>query len=161
MTGRHKANGAAERTTGGSYRTFVDNTVTLQERNVRFALEMVDGSIREFRRQAASNRIMFRKLVEHTGGQQSVLQTLVGKSIDAYADLLFAPLCYYREALRSVAIEAGDGSLPLENYNELTVEEVSKKRKDLSGQEVWAIRSYEKQHKNRIELLERLDRALV
>ncbi len=54
-----------------------------------------------------------------------------------------------------------NGSLPIENYDELTLGEVSEKLGDLSGQEIRAVRSYERRHKNRGELLERLDRALV
>jgi len=51
--------------------------------------------------------------------------------------------------------------LPLENYDEFTAKDVSEKIEDLGALEVQAVRSYERRHKNRGELLERLDRSLV
>jgi hypothetical protein len=56
-----KANKAAERlaeTTRDSFGTILDHAVALQERNVRFAQGLVDGSIKEFRHQVESNRAM-------------------------------------------------------------------------------------------------------
>ena len=90
---------------------------------------------------------------------------LFGGPANAYADLFFAPFHYFREVPRSVASEdlasGGNGGLPIQDYDRLTVGEVSEKLGDLSGQETRAVRSYERRHKNRGELLERLDRALV
>jgi len=51
-TNVEKANMAAENlaeTTRDSYQTVVDHAVGLQERNVRFAQGVVDGSIKELR----------------------------------------------------------------------------------------------------------------
>ncbi len=53
------------------------------------------------------------------------------------------------------------GELPLENYDKLTAEDVSRKIKDLGALGVQAVHSYERHHKNRAELLERLDCSLV
>ena len=132
MDGRNAFNEAAEqlaRTSVGPYKTLMDNTIALQERNVWFAL------------------------------------ALFGGPANAYADLFFAPFHYFQEGSRSMASEGlesgGNGSLPIENYDKLTVGEVSEKLRDLSGRETRAVRSYERRHKNRGELLERLDRALV
>ncbi len=164
MVSRNGFNEAVERlarTSVGSYRTLMDNTVALQERNVWFALSIIDGSLGELRRQAESNRATGRGLPE---GRQSAFQTLVGGPVNTYMKLLFAPF-YFPEGPRSMVPEGFDGgangSLPIENYDELTLGEVSEKLGDLSGQEIRAVRSYERRHKNRGELLERLDRALV
>lgn len=76
----------------------------------------------------------------------------------AYTSLLFAPLSYV-EGMRTAA---GEGEAPpLENYDALTVEEVSERIGDLGALEVRAVRSYEERHKNRLELLERLDRSMI
>ena len=145
------------RTTGESYKAFVDSTITLQERNVRFALDMVGDSIQELHRQAESNRILTRELAE-----QSASRRLAENPADTYAGFLFTPFSYYRQVLRSLAPENGrEDSLPFENYDGLTVQEVSEKLEDLSEPEVRAVRSYERRHKNRGELLERFVRALV
>lgn len=164
MDSRNAFNQAAERlarTSVGSYKTLMDNTVALQERNVWFALGIIDGSLGELRRQAESNRAVSRR----NKGQQSTLQALVGESINTYVDLFFAPFHYFQEGPRSMASgdlkSGGNDNLPIENYDKLTVGEVSEKLGGLSGRETRAVRSYERRHKNRRELLERLDRALV
>jgi hypothetical protein len=98
-----KANEAVERvaeTTKDSYQTLIDHTVALQERNVRFAQGVVDNSIKELRTQAESNRAMSRELVERAEAQRGAFQTLVGESVDAYMDLIYAPLSYYKEGLQ-------------------------------------------------------------
>ena len=99
-----KANEAAEKlaeTTRDSYQTVVDHAVGLQERNVRFAQGMVDDSINELRHQVESNRAMTREFVERVEKQRDAYQTLVGQSFNAYMDLAYAPLSYYKEGLQA------------------------------------------------------------
>ena len=103
-TNVEKANKAAEKlaeTTRDSYQTVVDHAVGLQERNVRFAQGVVDGSIKELRHQAESNRAMTQELVERVEKQRDAYQTLVGQFLDAYMDLAYAPLSYYKEGLQA------------------------------------------------------------
>lgn len=102
MANRDKANKAAEylaETTRDSYQTVVDHAVGMQERNVRFAQEVVDGSIKELRYQAESNRAMTQEFVERAEKQRDAFQTLIGESVDAYMDFVYAPLNYYKEGL--------------------------------------------------------------
>ncbi|HEX5975323.1 MAG TPA: hypothetical protein VFY57_09210, partial [Rubrobacteraceae bacterium] len=97
-------NRAAERlaeTTRDSFGTVVDHAVGLQERNVRFAQGVVEGSIRELRQQAESNRALTQELVDRAERQRDALQTLVEESVDAYMDLAYAPLSYYKEGLEA------------------------------------------------------------
>ena len=51
-------------------------------------------------------------------------------------------------------------ALPLKDYDDLGVEEVEKKAKGLSKDEIQNLFDYEKQHKNRKTLVEALDRKL-
>jgi hypothetical protein len=51
-------------------------------------------------------------------------------------------------------------ALPLKDYDDLGVEEVEKKAKGLSKNEIQDLLDYEKQHKNRQTLVEALDRKL-
>jgi methyl-accepting chemotaxis protein len=102
MADMDKANKAAERlaeTTRDSFGTVVDHAVDLQERNVRFAQELVDDSIKELRYQAESNRALTQELVERVERQRDAFQTLLEESVDAYVDLAYAPLSYYKEGL--------------------------------------------------------------
>ena len=99
-----RANEAAEKlaeTTRDSYQAVLDHAVGLQERNVRFAQGVVDESIEELRHQVESNRAMTRELAEHIEKQREAYQALVGRSFDAYMDLVYAPLAYYRENLEA------------------------------------------------------------
>jgi hypothetical protein len=103
-TNVERANEAAEKlaeATRDSYQVVVDHAVGLQERNVRFAQGVVDESIKELRHQAETNRAMTRELVERVEKQRDAYQALVGRSLDAYMDLAYAPLSYYKEGLEA------------------------------------------------------------
>ena len=70
MATMEKTNRAVERlaeNTRDSYQTVVDHAVGLQERNVRFAQGIVDGTIKELRHQAESNRSVAGELFERAG----------------------------------------------------------------------------------------------
>jgi hypothetical protein len=99
-----KANKAAERltkTTGDSYKTVVDHTVALQERNLKFWQAAFDGAVREIRGQAESNRELTQELVDRAEGQRDAFRTLFEESVDAYMDLAYAPFSYYKEGLET------------------------------------------------------------
>ena len=99
-----KANRAAERlaeTTRDSFGTILDHAVGLQERNVRFAQGLVDGSIKELRSQVESNQAMTQELVERAEKQREAFQTLLEESVDAYVDLTYVPFSYYKESLEA------------------------------------------------------------
>jgi len=51
-------------------------------------------------------------------------------------------------------------ALPLNDYDDLGVEEVEKKAKGLSKDDIQSLLDYEKQHKNRKTLVEALDRKV-
>jgi hypothetical protein len=165
-------NKAAERlveATWDTYKTLVNHTLTLQQRNAKFVQEMVDDSIEELRRQAENNRAMTRELLELAEGQREVFRELIEASVlDAYTNFLFAPFTpfsYYREEMRSVSTEViqrgSNGSLPIENYDELSIRQISKRLEGLSEHEIRIIRYYEERHKNRETLLKQLDSKLI
>ena len=104
MANVDKANKAAERLAGAtrdSFQAVVDHAVGLQERNVRFAQDLVDSSIKELRHQAESNRAMTQELVERAEKQRDAFQTLVEESVDTYMDLVYAPFSYYKEGMEA------------------------------------------------------------
>ena len=104
MVTAEKTNKAVERlaeTTRDSYQTVVDHAVGLQERNVRFAQGMVDGTIKELHHQAESNRNVVGELFERAEDQRDAYRTLVERSLDAYMDLAYTPFNYYKEGLEA------------------------------------------------------------
>ncbi len=65
------------------------------------------------------------------------------------------------EATRKAELQAAVlGALQTEDYNELTVAEISNKLDDLSVEDLKKVREYEKRNKNRETLIEQFDRKL-
>jgi len=182
-----KTNRAAEnlvKSTGDAYKTVVDHSLSVGERNVRFTQGIVDAWTREIQGQTESNRAMTQELVERAEKQRGALQTLVGESVNAYMDMVHAPFSYYKQGLRLVednvkqvteitrdatrqatntttaAPREATGGFPVPNYDNLTVEDVSKKLDKLSAAQLREVRDYEKKNKNRETLIEQFDRKL-
>ncbi len=145
---------------GDTYKVVVDHFAAQQERSVRFAQEVLDGAVREVRHQAESNRSLTQELVERAEQQRGAYRTLVEQSVDAYMDLLHAPLSYYKQGLRVVEGEIDRASFPIANYDELNVAEISKHIDRLSAAQIREIREYEKRNKNRETLIDQFDRKL-
>jgi hypothetical protein len=163
MATMEKTNRAAEqlaKTTGDSYKTVVDHTVALQERNVKFWQEAFDGAVREVRGQAESNRALTQELVERAERQRDAFRTLLDESVDAYVDLVYAPFAYYRQGLRLVETGVNGGGFPIPGYDELNVGEISERLDGLTAAQIREVREYEKRNKNRETLIEQLDRKL-
>jgi len=99
MANKEEANEATQRlvmkTVQDSYGAVVDRVVGLQERNVRFAQSLVEGSIRGMHRQSERNWGMTEELVERAEEQSDAFRTLVQESVDVYVDLLCTPFSYY------------------------------------------------------------------
>ncbi len=162
MATMEKANKAAERlakTTGDSYKTVVDHTVALQERNLKFWRGAFDDAAREVQSQAESNRSVTRELVERFERQRDASRTLLGESADAYTDLVYAPFAYFRQGLRLV--ETGtNGGFPIPGYDDKNVAEIYDRLDGLTAAQLREVREYEKGNKNRETLIEQLDRKL-
>jgi len=154
-------NSTAERlakTSADSYKLIIDHVVARQERNVRFAREMFGEAVHEIRHQAQSNRALTQELVERAEMQRDAFRTLVGESVDAYTDLLYAPLAYYKQGLRLV--ESEGAGFPISGYDELNVKEIGERLDGMSAAEIRRVREYEKRNKNRETLVEQFDRKL-
>lgn len=148
------------KTSGDTYKLVVDHFAAQQERNVRFAQEVLDGTVREVRHQARSNRELTQELVERAERQRGAYQTLVEQSVDAYMDLLYAPLSYYKEGLRVVEGELERATFPIAGYDELNVDEISRYIDALTAAQIREVREYETRNKNRETLIEQFDRKL-
>ena len=163
MATMEKTNRAVEqlaKTTGDSYKTIIDHTVALQERNVRFAQGLVDGTIEELRQQAESNRAIVGELVEHAERQRDAFQTLVEESLDMYPDMFDAPFAYFRQGMELVESGMTGGGFPIANYDEMNVAEIGVRLDGLTAAQIRELREYEKRNKNRETLIEQLDRKL-
>ena len=163
MDTMEKANRTVEhlaKTSADSYKTVIDHVVAQQERNVKFAREIFDGTAREIRHQAESNRALGQELIERAEQQHDAFQALVGESADVYRDLLSTPFSFYGQGLRLVEVEANRAAFPIAGYDELNVKEIADRLDSLSAAELRTIREYEKRNKNRETLIEQFDRKL-
>jgi hypothetical protein len=158
-----KANRTVEhlaKTSADSYKTVIDHVVAQQERNVKFAREIFDGTAREIRHQAESNRTLGQELIERAEQQRDAFQALVVESADVYRDLLSTPLSFYRQGLRLVENEANRAAFPIAGYDELNVKEIADRLDSFTAAEIRTIREYEKRNKNRETLIDQFDRKL-
>ena len=156
-----RINRTAERlakTSADSHKMVIDHMVARQERNVRFAQEMFGGTVREIRHQAESNRALTQELAERAEMQRDAFRTLVGESVDAYTDLLYAPFVYYKQGLRLV--ESEGAGFPIAGYDVLNVKEIGDRLDGMTAAEIRTVRQYEKRNKNRETLIEQFDRKL-
>ena len=163
MDTMEKTNKTAERLAksgGDAYKLVVDHFAAQQERNIRFTQEVLDGAVREVRHQAESTQELTRELVERVEKQREEYQAFVEQSFGAYADLLYAPLSYYKQGLRVVEGEMERVAFPIANYDEQNVGEISGKIDGLSAAQIREVREYEKRNKNRETLIEQFDRKL-
>src|ERR671920_486168 len=85
--------------------------------------------------------------------QQQTLQQIAQEVLGSYSKLFNIPLSYAQEGLR-------DAQLPIEGYDELTVEEVSGRLDALSSEDLREVRDYEERTKKRETILEQLDRRI-
>ena len=92
MDTMERTNRTAQRlmkTSADSYKMVVDHMVAQQERNVRFTQGLLEGTARELRHQAESNRSVVGELVKRSETQRDAYRTLVGEWLEAYTDLLY------------------------------------------------------------------------
>jgi signal transduction histidine kinase len=85
--------------------------------------------------------------------QQQSFQQMTQEVMSTYSRLFNIPLSYAKEGIR-------DARFPIEDYDKLTVEEVSVGLDSLSAEELREVRDYEERNKNRETILEQLDRKI-
>src|SRR5215204_1198289 len=91
--------------------------------------------------------------MEQAQQQQQSFQQMTQEMLGSYSQLFNIPLSYAKEGLR-------DARFPIEDYDGLTVEEVSSRVGSLSTEELREVRDYEERNKNRETVLEQLDRKI-
>jgi oligoendopeptidase F len=85
--------------------------------------------------------------------QQQAFQEMTREVLNTYTQLFSIPVSYAQEGLKTARF-------PIEDYDELTVDEVSGRLEGLSVEELRMIRDHEERNKNRDTILEQLDRRI-
>jgi hypothetical protein len=163
------------RTAQDSTRIVTDYVVQAQELNTRFAQRAFETWIDASRRQTELGQSVAQQLFGKAEEQTDAFRNLYGQWIGLpwsvpfsgfpFPGTSYAPRSFQRQGMRLVetaagAIPGGNGSFPIENYDELTVDEISSELGNLSTVELETVRGYEKHNKNRETLLHEIERKI-
>jgi hypothetical protein len=94
----------------------------------------------------------FKKEGRYRGREEEVASRIVNKQRTQFGETK-------QERAKDRAGASPDRSLPIKDYDGLTVPQVKRRIEDLGPREVRKVESYERKHKNRSTLLEALDRV--
>jgi len=85
-----------------------DSIIAAQERNVKFAQSLFANTAEVFKSQTESTRALAEELTEQVVKQQKAFQKVVHELVDAYMEISYSPLSYYKQAFetaQSIALE--------------------------------------------------------
>ncbi len=85
--------------------------------------------------------------------QRQAFQQMTQEVMSTYAQLFNIPLSYAKQGLR-------ESGFPVDNYDDLNADEISRRVGGLSVEELRVVRDYEERNKNRDTVLEQLDRRI-
>jgi CRP-like cAMP-binding protein len=109
----------------------------------------------QWMQQAQQQQQTFRQQAQQ---QQQAFQQMVQESLNSYAQLFNIPASYAQQSLRTA--QKGITEVPIPGYDELTVEEASRRLDELDAEELRRVRDYEKRNRNRDTLIEQIDRKI-
>jgi hypothetical protein len=112
--------------------------------------QTIQQTAQQWMEQAQQQQQTFQQQVQE---QQQSFQQMTQEVMSGYSQLFNIPISYAKEGIR-------DAQLPIEGYDELTVEEVSARLDALSAEDMREVRDYEERNKNRETVLEQLDRRI-
>jgi len=112
--------------------------------------QTLQQTAQQWREQAQQQRQTFQQQAQQ---QQQAFQQMTQEVMNTYAQLFNIPLSYARKGLR-------DSGFPVENYDDLNADDISKRAGGLSVEELRVIRDYEERNKNRDTVLGQLDRRI-
>ena len=171
------------RTARDSTRIVTDYVVQAQELNTRFAQRAFETWIDASRRQTELGQTVAQRLFGKAEEQTDAFRNLYGQWVSMPWSFPFSgfpfssgtsyvPRSFQRQGMRLVetatetaaggieAISSGNGSFPIENYDELSVDEVVQQLGDLSAEELDQVHVYEQLNKNRETLVHEIERKM-
>ena len=112
--------------------------------------QTLQQTAQQWMEQAKQQRQTFQEQAQQ---QQQAFQQMTQEVMNTYAQLFNIPLSYARKGLR-------DAGFPIENYDDLNADDITRRTSDLSAEELRVVRDYEERNKNRETVLEQLDRRI-
>lgn len=106
-----------------------------------------------------------RTIQQQAQGQQQNFQQMFQQTLDTYAQLFNIPASHAGESAQiaqdsAQIVQKAASAVPIEGYDELNVEEATRRLDGLSDEELGRVRDYEQRNKNRETLIEQIDRKL-
>jgi hypothetical protein len=93
-----------------AFQAVMGNAVTVQERNIRYAQEVVQSGIEVLKSQIESNRALMYMLAEQTQKQQETLQELTQEFLKEYIGFFRTPFSFYQRAWERVQQASSQGA---------------------------------------------------
>jgi len=112
--------------------------------------QTLQQSAQQWMEQAQQQRQTFQQQAQE---QQQAFQQMTQDVLGSYSQLFNIPLSYAKQGLR-------ESGFPVENYDDLNADEISRRVSGLSAEELRVVRDYEERNKNRDTVLEQLDRRI-
>lgn len=112
--------------------------------------QTLQQTAQQWMEQAQQQRQTFQQQAQE---QQQAFQQMTQDVLGSYSQLFNIPLSYAKQGLR-------ESGFPVENYDDLNADEISRRVSGLSAEELRAVRDYEERNKNRDTVLEQLDRRI-
>jgi arsenate reductase-like glutaredoxin family protein len=112
--------------------------------------QTLQQTAQQWMEQAQQQRQTFQEQAQQ---QQQAFQQMTQEVLNTYAQLFNIPLSYAKQGLR-------DAGFPVESYDDLNADEISRQISSLSVEELRVVRDYEERNKNRETVLEQLDRRI-
>jgi gas vesicle protein len=112
--------------------------------------QTLQQTAQQWMEQAQQQRQTFQQQAEQ---QQQAFQQMTQDVLGSYSQLFNIPLSYAKQGLR-------ESRFPIDNYDDLNADEISRRVAGLSAEELRVVRDYEERNKNRETVLEQLDRRI-
>ena len=172
-----------------SYRIVYEHAAEAQARRGRLAQDFSQRVLDHLREQAESGRAASEQLADQARRQQEAGQAFAQESVNAYIDFLDTAFAHYREGTQRAAGSAQEGARavtqitadvadlaagvtrataesvagqpPIEGYDEMNVDEITRRLGDLTVDQLQKVKHYEERNKNRETLIEEIDSRLT
>lgn len=152
----------------------------LQQRNINFLQSWMSGGADYLRNQAEHNQRTAEEFAKSARAQQESLRKLGEDWMGVYEEIATTSRSYAEEGVQNAqqatrqglqavqetaeqteqAATNGNGSFPIRNYDNLSVNEASQRLDGLTNEQLQKVRSYEKQNKDRSSLVDEIDRKI-
>jgi hypothetical protein len=143
-----------------SYKIVYEQAAEAQERQGRLARDFSERVLDHLKEQTESGRAASEQLADQARRQQEAGRAFAQASVNAYMDFLDTAFSQYREGTQRAAGSAA-GQPPIDGYDEMNVDEITRQLGDLTVMQLQEVKHYEKRNKNRSTLIEEIDSRLT